>query len=77
MIRLERVNKCFGSLHALKDVSPRRGKRRSGECRGPSGSGKSTMLRCMNHLETMDSGTIYFDEAPVYSCPSGWRTPGR
>jgi polar amino acid transport system ATP-binding protein len=25
---------------------------------GPSGSGKSTFLRCLNHLETIDRGTI-------------------
>ena len=30
---------------------------------GPSGSGKSTLLRCLNHLETVDSGTITIDGA--------------
>lgn len=28
---------------------------------GPSGSGKSTLLRCLNQLETVDSGTIVLD----------------
>ena len=32
---------------------------------GPSGSGKSTMLRCVNGLETIDSGEIRFDGRPV------------
>jgi ABC-type polar amino acid transport system ATPase subunit len=33
---------------------------------GPSGGGKSTLLRCINHLEKIDSGTIYFEGTPVY-----------
>jgi ABC-type polar amino acid transport system ATPase subunit len=33
---------------------------------GPSGAGKSTMLRCINHLERIDQGTIYIDGEPVY-----------
>ncbi|SDI17059.1 amino acid ABC transporter ATP-binding protein [Paraburkholderia phenazinium] len=66
MIRLERVNKRFGDLHVLQDVSLNVAKGEVLCVVGPSGSGKSTMLRCMNHLETIDSGTIYFDEVPVY-----------
>jgi ABC-type polar amino acid transport system ATPase subunit len=67
MIRLERVNKYFGNLHALKDISLDIAKGEVVSVVGPSGSGKSTMLRCMNHLEKIDSGTVFFDEAPVYS----------
>jgi polar amino acid transport system ATP-binding protein len=33
---------------------------------GPSGAGKSTLLRCINHLEAVDSGTIFFEGVPVY-----------
>jgi ABC-type polar amino acid transport system ATPase subunit len=66
MIRLEHVNKHFGEVHALKDVSLSVAKGEVLSVVGPSGSGKSTMLRCMNHLETIDSGTIYIDEVPVY-----------
>lgn len=32
---------------------------------GPSGSGKSTFLRCINHLETMDSGSITVDGVQI------------
>jgi polar amino acid transport system ATP-binding protein len=32
---------------------------------GPSGSGKSTMLRCINHLESLDSGCIVVDGVPL------------
>lgn len=39
---------------------------------GPSGSGKSTFLRCINHLETIDSGLLIVDDQPV-----GYRIDGR
>jgi len=32
---------------------------------GPSGSGKSTLLRCLNHLETANSGHIYIDGVDI------------
>lgn len=32
---------------------------------GPSGSGKSTFLRCVNHLEKIDSGLVYVDGRPI------------
>ena len=66
MIRLEQVNKSFGHLHVLRDISL---EVRKGEVVcviGPSGGGKSTLLRCINHLEKIDSGTIYFEGTPVY-----------
>jgi len=66
MIRLDRINKYFGSHHVLKDVSL---SVRAGEVVcviGPSGSGKSTMLRCINHMEDIEGGTIYIDDRPVY-----------
>ncbi|MEM7403898.1 MAG: amino acid ABC transporter ATP-binding protein [Pseudomonadota bacterium] len=57
-ICLEAVNKWFGDLHVLRDVSL---SVQSGErvvvC-GPSGSGKSTMIRCINRLERHDSGRV-------------------
>ena len=61
MIQLAGVNKYFGQNHVLKDISL---KVESGEkvvVIGPCGSGKSTMIRCMNHLEEPDSGTVTVD----------------
>jgi ABC-type polar amino acid transport system ATPase subunit len=66
MIRLERVNKSFGHLHVLRDISLEVQKGEVVCIIGPSGGGKSTLLRCINHLEKIDSGTIYFEGTPVY-----------
>jgi ABC-type polar amino acid transport system ATPase subunit len=66
MVRLERVNKSFGRLQVLRDVTLEIQKGEVVCIIGPSGAGKSTLLRCINHLETIDSGTIYFDGQPVY-----------
>jgi ABC-type polar amino acid transport system ATPase subunit len=66
ILRLDRVDKSFGRLQVLRDVTL---EVRKGEVVciiGPSGAGKSTLLRCINHLETVDSGTIYFEGEPVY-----------
>jgi polar amino acid transport system ATP-binding protein len=58
VLRAVEVRKRFGRLEVLKGVSldVRRGET---VCLiGPSGSGKSTFLRCINHLEKLDSGRI-------------------
>jgi polar amino acid transport system ATP-binding protein len=61
MVKAEGVHKCFGRLEVLKgitlDVKPS-----EVMCLlGPSGSGKSTFLRCINHLEKIDSGRLWVD----------------
>ncbi|MEV5741843.1 amino acid ABC transporter ATP-binding protein [Microbispora rosea] len=59
MVRIRSVRKRFGSLEVLKGIDldvP------AGEVVcvvGPSGSGKSTLLRCVNRLESIDSGRIW------------------
>ena len=61
MVKAEAVHKRFGRLEVLKGVSLDVD---SGEVVcviGPSGSGKSTFLRCINHLEKIDSGRLWVD----------------
>ena len=66
LVKLEGVNKSFGRLQVLRDVSLEVHKGEVVCIIGPSGAGKSTLLRCVNHLEAIDSGTIYFDGQPAY-----------
>jgi glutamate transport system ATP-binding protein len=67
MVRLAGVNKHFGVLHVLKDVSLTVAPREVVVVIGPSGSGKSTLCRVINRLEPIDSGEIFIDgeELPV------------
>ena len=58
MLRVSDIRKRFGKLEVLKGVSFDVHKGEVLAIIGPSGSGKSTTLRCLNHLETIDSGSI-------------------
>ncbi len=60
-IHLDRVNKWFGALHVLRDVSLSVALGERVVVCGPSGSGKSTMIRCINRLETHQEGHIKVD----------------
>ena len=61
IILLENVNKWFGDLHVLQDVSLAVGRKERIVVCGPSGSGKSTMIRCINRLEEHQQGKIVVD----------------
>ncbi len=58
VMHAEDVHKSFGRLHVLKGVSLEMTKGETVCIIGPSGSGKTTFIRCINHLEKMDSGRI-------------------
>ena len=53
------VNKYFGRLHVLKDVCLQVRRQETVVIIGPSGSGKTTFIRCVNHLEKIQSGRIF------------------
>ena len=61
IIELRHVEKHYGSLHVLKDISLRVYQGEVVVIVGPSGSGKSTLCRTINRLETIDSGEILID----------------
>ena len=65
IIELRHVDKHFGDLHVLKDVSLSVGKGEVVVVIGPSGSGKSTLCRAINRLETIDSGEILIGGKPL------------
>ena len=58
-LRVEGVRKSYGQVEVLKGIDMQV---KPGEVAclvGPSGSGKSTFLRCINHLEKINSGRLY------------------
>ncbi|MGH7121603.1 MAG: amino acid ABC transporter ATP-binding protein [Acetobacteraceae bacterium] len=66
LVRCERINKSYGRVKVLSDVTIAVEKGQVVCIIGPSGAGKSTLLRCVNHLEPIDAGTIFFAGEPVY-----------
>ncbi len=61
MIAAHGIHKSFGALHVLRGVDLCAAAGELVFVIGPSGSGKSTLLRCLNRLETPDSGVITVD----------------
>jgi glutamate transport system ATP-binding protein len=61
LVIVDHVNKHFGDLHVLKDITTTVHKGEVVVVIGPSGSGKSTLCRAINRLETIDDGTITID----------------
>jgi polar amino acid transport system ATP-binding protein len=53
------VDKWFGKLHVLRDVTLTVKRQEVVVVLGPSGSGKTTFIRCVNHLEKIQSGRIF------------------
>ena len=60
-ILLDKVNKWYGAMHVLRDVSLSVAQKERVVVCGPSGSGKSTMIRCINRLESHQDGRIVVD----------------
>ncbi len=61
ILSIRRLEKSFGSLSVLKDISLSVDRGNVISIIGPSGSGKSTLLRCASFLETADGGDILYD----------------
>jgi len=65
MIELDNVHKSFGANRVIQGITTHVSKGEVVCIIGPSGSGKSTILRCINGLESYDSGSIRFEGIPV------------
>ncbi len=64
LLEIHDIHKAFGQLDVLKGVDITVNKGDVVAILGPSGSGKTTLLRCINFLETADSGTMVFHGKP-------------
>mgnify|MGYP002510372107 CR=1 FL=1 len=60
-LEVKNITKKFGDTPVLKGISFEMEKGEVVSIIGSSGSGKTTLLRCLNFLETADSGTITVD----------------
>lgn len=65
MLSVESLSKSFGETQVLKNINLDIPDGETTVILGPSGSGKSTLLRCLNLLETPQSGTLTIDDAQV------------
>lgn len=68
------IEKSFGSVAVLQDVSLSMERGEVVSIIGPSGSGKSTFLRCLGQLETIQKGTIRVDGATLVDTPASTGT---
>ncbi|MBI4614739.1 MAG: amino acid ABC transporter ATP-binding protein [Planctomycetes bacterium] len=65
MVSVRDLHKSFGSLRVLRGISIDIEAGEKVAVIGPSGCGKSTFLRCLNRLETPDSGRVVIDGIPL------------
>ena len=65
MLSVDSLSKSFGDTQVLKNISLDIPDGETTVILGPSGSGKSTLLRCLNLLETPQSGTLTIDDTQV------------
>ncbi|MBQ8027452.1 MAG: amino acid ABC transporter ATP-binding protein, partial [Clostridia bacterium] len=65
MIKVEGLEKSFGSNHVLKGIDTQIKKGEVVVVIGASGSGKSTFLRCLNLLEEPTGGKIFFEDTDI------------
>lgn len=73
MLQAIDIKKRFGDNEVLKGVTLRVSRGEVVAIIGRSGSGKSTLLRCLNHLETIDSGSILIGGEAMVTTAAGGR----
>src|SRR2546423_5996206 len=65
MITVENLIKSYNSTRVLHGINHAQERGEAVVVIGPSGCGKSTFLRCLNQLETADSGRITIDGVTI------------
>lgn len=65
ILKINHLKKVFGDNIILKDINLTIKEQEVVVMLGPSGAGKSTLLRCLNQLETIDGGGIYFQQVDI------------
>ena len=73
ILELHKINKFYGELHALKDVSLSVAQGEVVVILGPSGCGKSTLLRTINGLEPVQSGNFIIEGERIDQNFTDWR----
>lgn len=73
ILKIDKVNKFYGELHALKDVSLSVAQGEVVVILGPSGCGKSTLLRTINGLEPVQSGNFIIEGERINQNFKEWR----
>jgi ABC transporter, ATP-binding protein len=67
MLRIVDLKKRFGQVDVLKGISFQIDDGEIGVVLGKSGAGKTTLIRCINGLESFDSGKIILDDVEIMS----------
>ena len=73
ILKIDKVNKFYGELHALRDVSLSVAQGEVVVILGPSGCGKSTLLRTINGLEPVQSGNFIIEGERIDQNFKEWR----
>lgn len=66
MLEIRNINKSYGTLHVLKDVSLTIGEKEIISIVGPSGAGKTTLLQIAGSLDRPDSGNVIYDGTDIF-----------
>lgn len=65
MIKAEKINKSYGALHVLRDISLTIGQGEVVSIVGASGAGKTTLLQILGTLDRPDSGSVIYGDTDV------------